>query len=96
VDLDESGGGSKYDGGKEANCDGSFCSVEFYEGFDASAVRGVPRVGKNSVGARVVPEDGGFKPSYAMRSLIAACRFCYMKPSSPLQAFLNSNTLQGY
>jgi hypothetical protein len=61
--VDESGGGSKYDGRKEANYDGSFCYVKFYEGFDASAVRGVPRVGRNSAGACVVPEDGGFRPS---------------------------------
>jgi hypothetical protein len=61
--VDELGGSSKYDGGKEANCDGSFCSVEFYKGFDVSAVRGVPHVGRNSAGARVVPEDGGFRPS---------------------------------
>ena len=72
--MDESGGGSKYGGGKAANRDGSFCSVELCGRFDASATRGVPRVGRNSVGARVVlvPKDGGF--SSAMCSPIAACR----------------------
>ena len=43
VDVDESGGGTKYDEGMQWNSAG---------GFGSSAMRGVPRAGRNSAGER--------------------------------------------